>query len=142
MGLSINEKDNSFVLNFLDFGGGLNTRDLDTIIRDNELSDVSNFNFDKRGALKVRPGFTKFGNTALGSFDVKSVGGYYKVGAAVEIIATGSTIISKVISTSKTDMKTLDCFAKQYKSKNITVGLEGKKKGKYIWELIKELEND
>ena len=64
MGLTINN-DNSFILNFLDFGGGLNTRDLDTIIRDNELSDVANFNFDKRGALKVRLGFTKFSNTAL-----------------------------------------------------------------------------
>lgn len=105
MGLTI-EKDNSFILSFLDFGGGLNTRDLDTIIRDNELSDVANFNFNKRGALKVRMGFTKFGNTALGSFDVKSVGGYYKVGSSVEIIATGSTIISKVTSTSKTDIKT------------------------------------
>jgi len=105
MGLTI-EKDNSFILSFLDFGGGLNTRDLDTIIRDNELSDVANFNFDKRGALKVRMGFTKFGNTALGSFGVKSVGGYYKVGESVEVIATGSTIISKVTATSKTDIKT------------------------------------
>lgn len=104
MGLTINN-DNSFVLNFLDFGGGLNTRDLDTIIRDNELSDIANFNLDKRGALKVRMGFTKFGNTALGSFIVKSVGGYYKVGSDMEVIATGSTIISKVTSTSKTDIK-------------------------------------
>ena len=106
MALTINKEDNSFVLDFLDFGGGLNTRDLDTIIRDNELSDVSNFNFDKRGALKVRPGFTKFGNTALGAFAIKSVGGYYKVGEDMEVIATGSTIISKVTSTSKTDIKT------------------------------------
>lgn len=104
--LNINKDDNSFILSFLDFGGGLNTRDLDTIIRDNELSDVSNFNFDKRGALKVRMGFTKFGNTALGSFDVASVGGYYEVGEDVAIIATGSTIISKVTSISKTDIKT------------------------------------
>ena len=105
MGLTVNN-DNSFILNFLDFGGGLNTRDLDTIIKDDELSDVANFNFDKRGALKVRPGFTKFGNTALGSFDVKSIGGYYKVGEDVEVIATGSTIISKVTSSTKTDIKT------------------------------------
>ena len=106
MGLTINNQDNSFVLDFLDFGGGLNTRDLDTIIKDNELSDVSNLNFDKRGALKVRLGFTKFGNTALGPFDVVSEGGYYKVSEAMEVIATGSTIISKVTSTSKTDIKT------------------------------------
>lgn len=105
MALNI-KNDNSFVLDFLDFGGGLNTRDLDTIIEDNELSDVSNFNFDKRGALKVRMGFTKFGNTALGSFAVKSIGGYYKVDTDMEVIATGSTIISKVTSTSKTDIKT------------------------------------
>jgi len=105
MGLTIN-KDNSFVLDFLDFGGGLNTRDLDTIIRDNELSDVSNFNFDKRGALKVRLGFTKFGNTAIGAFDVKSVGGYYEVGEDVAIIATGSTVIAKVTSSSSTNIKT------------------------------------
>ena len=106
MALNINIKDNSFTLDFLDFSGGLNTRDLDTVIKDNELSGVANFNFNKRGALKFRMGFTKFGNTALGSFAVKSVGGYYKVGEDAEIIATGSTIISKVTSTSKTDIKT------------------------------------
>jgi hypothetical protein len=104
--LNITEKDNSFLLSFLDFRGGLNTRDLDTIIKDTELSDVANFNYDKRGALKVRAGFTKFGNTAIGAFDVKSVGGYYKVDEAVEIIATGSTVISKVTAISKTDIKT------------------------------------
>ncbi len=42
----------------------------------------------------------------------------------------------------KTNMKTFNNFAEQYKSKNIIIGLEGKKKGKYIWELIKELENN
>ncbi len=99
-------KDKSFILDFLDFGGGLNTRDLDTLIKDNELSDVANFNFDKRGALEVRRGFTKFGTTALGSYDVKSVGGYYKVGEDMEVIATGSTVIATVTSSSKTNIKT------------------------------------
>ena len=41
----------------------------------------------------------------------------------------------------KTSAKALDFFAAQYNSKNIIVGLEGKKKGKYIWELLKELDN-
>lgn len=41
----------------------------------------------------------------------------------------------------KAKRKTLDFFAKKYKSKVIIVGLEGKKKGKYVWELLKELEN-
>jgi len=105
MALTINN-DKSFLLDFLDFRGGLNTRDLDTIIKDNELSDVSNFNYDKRGALKVRPGFAKFGNTALGSYDVMSVGGYYRVGEDVEIIATGSTVVATVTSSGKSNIKT------------------------------------
>ena len=39
----------------------------------------------------------------------------------------------------KANLKTLNFFTEQYNSKNIIVGLEGKKKGKYIWELIEEL---
>ncbi len=41
----------------------------------------------------------------------------------------------------KADAKNLKFFAEQYNSKNMIVGLNGKKKGKYAWELIKELEN-
>jgi hypothetical protein len=106
MTLKHSNQDNSFVLEFLDFSGGLNTRDLDTIIRDNELSDVSNFNYDKRGALKVRPGFTKFGTTAIGAYAVKSIGGYYRTGQSVEVIGTGSTEIYTITSSAKTAIKT------------------------------------
>lgn len=42
----------------------------------------------------------------------------------------------------KASMKTLNFFAEQYNSKKIVIGLEGKKKGKYIWELIKQFENN
>ena len=106
MTLKHSNQDNSFILEFLDFSGGLNTRDLDTIIKDNELSDINNFNFDKRGALKVRPGFTKFGTTAIGGYAVKSVGGYYRTGEDVEVIATGSTAIYTVTSSAATAIKT------------------------------------
>ncbi|MBI2597674.1 MAG: ATP-binding protein [Candidatus Diapherotrites archaeon] len=40
------------------------------------------------------------------------------------------------------DAKTLKFFEENYKSKSATVGLKGEKRGKYIWELIKELENE
>ncbi len=39
------------------------------------------------------------------------------------------------------DTKTLNFFAEQYGSKNVIIGLEGKKKGKYAWEFVKELED-
>ena len=39
------------------------------------------------------------------------------------------------------DAKNLKFFAEQYNSKITIVGLTGKKKGKYIWEIVKELEN-
>ncbi|MCX6742481.1 MAG: ATP-binding protein [Candidatus Pacearchaeota archaeon] len=41
---------------------------------------------------------------------------------------------------SNLDNKNLNLFSKEYKCKTITVGLKGEKKGKYIWELLKEFE--
>ena len=38
------------------------------------------------------------------------------------------------------DNKSLRFFSKNYKCKSITIGLKGEKKGKYIWELLKEME--
>ena len=40
MALNINIKDNSFTLDFLDFSGGLNTRDLDTVIKDTDFAKI------------------------------------------------------------------------------------------------------
>ena len=37
------------------------------------------------------------------------------------------------------DKRNLKYFSENYKCKAITVGLKGEKKGKYIWELIKEI---
>ena len=105
MALVVN-KDNSFLLSFMDFSGGLNTRDLDTIIADNELSDVANFTFDKRGALKIRPGFAKYSSAQAGTDIVKSVGAYYKVSATAEVIATAGTSIYKFASSASTVIKT------------------------------------
>ncbi len=42
----------------------------------------------------------------------------------------------------KANMKTLDFFAEKYGSKKIVIAMEGKKKGKYIWEFIKSLEKE
>ena len=39
------------------------------------------------------------------------------------------------------DTKNLNFFKEKYNCKTATVGLNGEKAGKYIWELIKELEN-
>lgn len=38
------------------------------------------------------------------------------------------------------DTRSLDFFSKEYKCKAVTVGLKGEKKGKYIWEFLKEIE--
>jgi len=38
------------------------------------------------------------------------------------------------------DNRNLKFFSEKYKCKTVTVGLKGEKKGKYIWELIKEIE--
>lgn len=37
------------------------------------------------------------------------------------------------------DNRTLNFFSENYKCKTVTVGLKGEKKGKYIWELVKEI---
>jgi uncharacterized protein len=39
----------------------------------------------------------------------------------------------------KANLKTFNYFTEQYSNKNVIVGLEGKKNGKYVWELIAEL---
>lgn len=39
------------------------------------------------------------------------------------------------------DMKNLNFFCEKYKCKKEVIGLKGKQSGKYIWELIKELDN-
>ena len=40
----------------------------------------------------------------------------------------------------KANYKTLNYFSDNYKCKKYIVGLEGERKGKYPWEMIKELE--
>jgi len=37
------------------------------------------------------------------------------------------------------DNRNLRFFSENYKSRAVTVGLKGEKRGKYIWELIKEV---
>ena len=38
------------------------------------------------------------------------------------------------------DNSSLKFFSKKYKCKTITIGLKGEKKGKYVWEFLKEIE--
>ena len=52
---------------------------------------------------------------------------------------TNKQEIDFIVKIQKASMKTLNFFAEKYNSKNIIVGLEGERKGKYIWELMKEL---
>ena len=88
-----------FNLRVDNFYGGLNTRDLDSKVAENELTDVRNFNFDKRAALAIRKGFTKYNATAIASSSINSVGGYYRSGASAEKIVTLGTAIYATSST-------------------------------------------
>ncbi len=97
MALNFDRESGTFVQTLLDFSGGLNTRDLDSVIRDDELSDVRNFTYDTFGALKIRKGFGKLNQTTIGSDPIKSMGGYYKTGADRETIATSTTDIYKYV---------------------------------------------
>ena len=54
-----------FILALSDFSGMLNSRDIDSVLRDDELSGVRNFTRDRLGALKVRDGFTRINQTNL-----------------------------------------------------------------------------
>ena len=53
------------ILNIADFSGGLNTKDADTLIADNECVDIENFEFDPVGNLLKRKGQQLYNNTAL-----------------------------------------------------------------------------
>lgn len=98
MALEFDRDSGTFVQTLLDFSGGLNTRDLDSVIRDDELSSIRNFTYDTYGALKIRKGFGKVYQTSIGSNPIKSMGGYYKTGSDRETIATSTTHIYKYVS--------------------------------------------
>ena len=98
--------EQKFNLRIDNFYGGLNTRDLDSKVADNELTDVRNFNFDKRAALSMRKGFAKFNATAIGSVPIKSLGGYYKTSSTAEKIATAGTQIYSASSTTFSSIAT------------------------------------
>jgi hypothetical protein len=102
MGLNIDKKSREFILTLFDFSGGLNTRDIDSKIRDNELSAIRDFVLDKRGALSVRPGYSNLFASEAGSDGVMSQGGFYKTGETAEHIFTSSTKIYKRLAGSTT----------------------------------------
>lgn len=91
-----------------DFSGLLNTRDIDALIGDTELSAIENFTRDRRGALKVRPGFVRMTKETYGSGAIRGLEPYYKVGGNPEIIATQGTSIGKFNSATQLfeDIKT------------------------------------
>lgn len=107
MAITITEDkiEQRFSLLLDNFAGGLNTRDLDSRIADNELTDIRNFNYDKKGALKVRLGFKKINQTAIQSSNVNSIGGYYRTGAEPEKIVTAGTSIYKATSVTYSEIK-------------------------------------
>jgi hypothetical protein len=97
MALTIVEGTNEFVLTLFDFSGGLNTRDVDTLIRDDELSDGRNFTYISRGGLTIRKGHTRLNTAAWGTDPIQGGCGYYKSGAdREEIITAGTSIGSRV----------------------------------------------
>lgn len=102
MGLNIDKKTGEFILTLFDFSGGLNTRDIDSKIRDNELSAIRDFVLDKRGALTVRPGFVNLFASEAGTDAVMSQGGFYKTGETAEHIFTSATDIYKRLAGSTT----------------------------------------
>ena len=95
MPLKIDEENNYFILRQNDFSGGLNTRDLDPVMVETELSDIENLVFDKRGALKIRKGFRRITTQPYGTGKIKSLGVYYKVGQSPALIATQGTSIGR-----------------------------------------------
>lgn len=112
MALTINENTNEFVLTLFDFSGGLNTRDVASALKETELSDVRNFIYRKRKALKIRPGRTRLNLNAWGTDPITSGGGFYaEDGTIREIVTAGSSIgyrndTSSTITNIKTDFST------------------------------------
>jgi hypothetical protein len=107
MVLTVDKKSNQFFLKLMDSSGGLNTRDIDSKIRDNELSDVRNFTYDRLGALTIRKGQTLISTSKWSTNPIKSGGGYYKTGATAEVIVSSGTSIAKINSAMGfTDIKT------------------------------------
>lgn len=59
----------------------------------------------------------------------------------IDFIVDGKVFyaIEAKLNFQKANMRTFNYFNEKYSSKNLIVGLEGKKKGKYIWELLEEM---
>jgi hypothetical protein len=102
MPFSYDKKTGHFVLSLMDFSGGLNTRDIDSKIKDNELSAIRDFVLDKKGALTVRDGYSSLFASEAGTDPIMSQGGFYKTGATAEHIFTSATSIYKRLAASTT----------------------------------------
>lgn len=66
-------KKGKFTIDIPNLGGGRNTKDSNTLIRDTEAVDIENFDFSERGALKKVPGSAKLNSTALEANSVNTL---------------------------------------------------------------------
>lgn len=91
------EGTSEFVLTLFNFKSGLNTRDVETLIRDYELSGGRNFTYDSRGGLSIRKGYAPMNISAWGANPIKGGTGYYRTGAdREEIVSAGTSIGTRV----------------------------------------------
>ena len=94
--------DGYFDLSLFDFRSGLNTRDVDSTIRDTELSGIRDLNLDRRGALSIRDGYSNLFTSEAGTDPIMSQEGYYRTGSTAEHLFTSLTNIYKRVAGSTT----------------------------------------
>ncbi len=63
--MPVKTSKNHFVQDIPNLGGGRNTKDSNTLIRETEAVDIENLDFEERGALKVVPGSVKLNATPM-----------------------------------------------------------------------------
>jgi len=77
-----------------DFSGGLNVKDSEHMIADNQCIDIKNFYFDQKGALSKRNGSKEYNTSAIDSNPILSLFRFYKSSGSFQefLCLSGSTL--------------------------------------------------
>ena len=79
-----------------DFSGGLNVKDSNNLVADNQCIDIQNFYFDEKGSITKREGSAKYNATAIDANPIISLFRFYKSSTAFkEALCVSGTNIYK-----------------------------------------------
>src|SRR5258706_16109073 len=83
---------------YRDFGGGYNSRDHDTRIADNELSNGQNIDINPEGSIAKRLGHTLYGNYIGNTTGIQGLVSHRPQGGTTELLAAYDVSIMRYVT--------------------------------------------